>query len=160
VSNGNGFDEGALYDAFPAGAEYGYGPNEGFNALTRLNDPDLFTEEAKEHPVVQAFLAAPFSFTFARFKSSTRESEWALHKPHLVFNGDVPGIEGRVDGFPSNDENGAPAANAHIGTYVINHDRTMARWIWYAMVAEDGAKSGMMIYKQEDPGQEAEGFGT
>ena len=59
MTNGNGFDEGALYDAFPAGAEYGYGPDEGFNVFTRLNNPDLFTEEAREDPVIQAFLNAP-----------------------------------------------------------------------------------------------------
>jgi hypothetical protein len=153
VINGNGFDEEALYDAFPAGAENGYGPDEGYNTFTRLNNPELFTDEAKEDPVIQAFLDAPFSFTFAVFKSSTRESEWTLHKPHRVFRGEVPGIGGRVDGFPDDD------AHAQIGTFVINHDRTMARWKWFALVAEDGARAGMMVYKEEDPEQESEGFG-
>ncbi|HEX5038852.1 MAG TPA: hypothetical protein VFW95_01795 [Candidatus Limnocylindria bacterium] len=153
VVNQGGFDEEANYDAFPAGADNGYGPDEGYNAFTRLNNPALFTDEAREDPVIQAFLNAPFSFTFAVFKSSTRESEWMLHKPHKVFRGEVDGIEGGIDGFPDDD------AHAQIGTFVINHDRTMARWKWFALVAEDGARAGMMIYKQEDTSQETPGFG-
>ncbi|MEO7296846.1 MAG: hypothetical protein ABIZ57_11980 [Candidatus Limnocylindria bacterium] len=140
------FDEEALYDAFPDGAAHGYGPAQGFNVQKRLNDESLFTEEARADPVIRAFLDAPFSVTFAQFKSSTRESEWALHKPHRSMAGEVEGIEGRVDGFP--------ADHPHIGTYLINHDRTMARWKWSTIMIEDGAQAGQMIYKQEDTSKE------
>lgn len=142
------FNEEDLYDAFPAGASRGYGPDKGFNAFQTLNDASLFTEDALRNPVIQAFVNAPFGVTFAQFKSSTRESEWALHKPHLAMAGELEGkgISGRVDRFPND--------HADIGTYVINHDRTMARWKWFTLVMEDGAQAGQMIYKQEDTSQE------
>jgi hypothetical protein len=54
--------------------------------------------------------------------------------------GDVSGVEGAVDGFSADEP--------HIGTYVINHDRTLARAIMYAMVLSDGTQTGQIVYKQ------------
>jgi hypothetical protein len=137
-----------LYDQFPRGADHGFGPEQGHNIYRRLNDPDLFTDKAKrDDPVVRAFLEAPFVFSFAVFKSSTRESEWALHKPNRTLAGEIEGIESQVDNFP-----GANAAR--IGTFVINHDRTLAAKKLFVMSVEDGNQCGQMIYKQppdDDP---------
>jgi len=137
-----------LYDQFPAGADEGFGPDQGFNTWVRVNDPSLFTDEAKEHPAIRAFLGldrddAPFlSVNFAQFKSSHRETEWFLHKPHRAMaEGGVNGINGGVAGFP---------ANPRIATLVINHDRTLARHVTKAIVIEDGRQAGQMIYKEDD----------
>jgi hypothetical protein len=138
-----------LYDQFPAGADEGFGPDQGFNTWVRVNDPSLFTDEAKEHPAIRAFLGldrddAPFlSVNFAQFKSSHRETEWFIHKPHLAMAGDEKsGIRGSVAGFP--------AGNPRIATLVINHEQTLARHITKALVIEDGRQAGQMIYKEED----------
>ena len=133
-------DEERLYDQFPAGADSGFGPDQGFNSWVRLNDENLFTEEARKDPAVRAFLDAPFSVNAARFKSSYREAEYFVHKPHKAMGGQVPGIEGRVAGFPE---------EPRIVTLVVNHERTLARHIIYAMVIEDGGIAGQMIYKQD-----------
>lgn len=134
-------NEDELYDQFPRGDEHDFGPEQGYNVYRRLNDPDLFTEEARQDPVVQAFLDAPFSFSFGVFKSSTRESEWALHKPNRTLAGEIEGITSEVDNFPGSDA-------ARIGTFVINHDRTLAVRKLFVMTAEDGDQCGQMIYKQ------------
>lgn len=134
-------NEDELYDQFPRGDEHDFGPDQGYNVYRRLNDPDLFTEEARQDPVVRAFLEAPFSFSFGMFKSSTRESEWALHKPNRTLAGEIEGIDSQVDNFPGSDA-------ARIGTFVINHDRTLAAKKLFVMTAEDGAQCGQMIYKQ------------
>src|SRR5688572_19353799 len=81
------FNEEEAYDQFPPG------PGGGYARGKKLNDPELFTKEAKEDPTIQEFLAAPFEVTYVQFKSSTRESEWALHKPHLAYTGQVKGID-------------------------------------------------------------------
>jgi hypothetical protein len=120
------------------------GPIEGFNTYVRLNDPNLFTEAARADPVIDAFLNAPFSVTFAKFKSSTRQSEWAVHKPHLAMAGQVDGIHGRVDGFPED------PADARIGTFIVNHENTLAVRKLFTVVLEDGLQCGQMIYKQGD----------
>jgi len=149
--------ENELYDQFPEGKTLPggdrSGTEEGFNTYVQINVESLFTEEALAIPAVRAFVdtAENISISFATFKSSTRESEWALHKPHLAMAGEVAGIRGPVDRFP--------AENPHIGTYLINHDRTMARWKWSVVVIEDGAQAGQMVYKQEDTSQEKPGFG-
>jgi hypothetical protein len=128
------------YDGFRPGRDSNHGPEQGFNRWIRLNDPDLFTAAAKKDPVVQAFLGAPFSVNFAQFKSSTRESEYFIHKPTLAMrNGGVEGIEGGVHGFP---------ARPRVTTLVLNHERTLARAITKALVIEDGAQAGQLIYKQ------------
>ena len=134
------------YDAFPRGADVPqgkgkkHGPDEGFNTWVQLNDPALFTAAARKNPVVQAFLDAPFSVNFAQFKSSTRESEYFIHKPHLAMrDGGVEGIVGGVRGFP---------ARPRVTTLVLNHERTLARAITKALVIEDGAQAGQLIYKQ------------
>lgn len=139
-----GFNEDDLYDQFPSGAQHGYGPNEGFNVYRRLNDRSLFTEEALADPVIAAFVDTPFSISFIQTKSSTREAEWVLHKPHLTMAGRVEGVEGPVDLFPTDHP-------PHIATLFINHHRTMARWKQSIIVMEDGADAGQIVYKEEDP---------
>lgn len=156
-SEGNGLEgddgfENELYDQFPRGERTGYGPRQGYNVYRQINNPDLFTEEARRDPVIQAFLDAPFSVTFAQFKSSTRESEWALHKPHLTMAGRVEGIEGPVERFPTDHP-------PHIASFFINHHRTMARWKQSIVIMEDGNEAGQMVYKQEDTSAEDPGFG-
>ncbi len=129
-----------LYDQFPRGDEAGFGPAEGYNRFVRLNDPNLFTEEARQDPVIRQFLDAPFSVTYVQFKSSHRESEYYLHKPHLAMAGLVEGIEGLVEGFPGE--------RPRIGTYVINHDQTLAWRVTRSLIIEDGAQAGQMIHKE------------
>jgi hypothetical protein len=131
-----------LYDEFPRGAARGFGPDQGYNTWVRINDESLFTDEAKAHPAVREFLDAPFSVNFAQFKSSHREAEWFLHKPHRAMaEGGVEGILGGVADFP---------ANPRIATLVINHELTLAKFITRAVVIEDGAQAGQMIHKQDD----------
>lgn len=142
----DGFNEEELYDQFPSGADSGYGPREGFNVYRRLNDRSLFTEEALRDPMVAAFVEAPFSVTFLQTKSSTRESEWVLHKPHLAMAGKVPGVEGPVELFPTDHP-------PHIVTVFINHHRTMARWKQSYIVIEDGKDAAQVVYKQEEEDQ-------
>ena len=145
-----------LYDQFPSGADEGFGPDQGFNTWVRVNDPSLFTDQAKEQPVIRAFLGldrddAPFlSVNFAQFKSSHRETEWFLHKPHRAMTeGGVDGITGGVDGFPVSDPH-HPDPKRRIATLVINHDLTLARHVTKTIVIEDGKQAGQMIYKEDD----------
>ena len=139
--NGNGeVDPDPIYDQFPDGASAGYGPEQGYNTIVRLNDPDLFTEEARTDPAIRAFLEAPFSVSYVQFKSSHREAEYFVHKPDRVFAGAVEGIDGSVDGFPE--------AEPRISTLILNHDRTLARSIMRAMIVEDGAQAGQIIHKE------------
>lgn len=145
-SDGNPFDhpgwEDELYDQFPRGDEHEFGPSQGYNIYRKLNDESLFTDEAREDPVVRAFLAAPFNFSFGVFKSSSREAEWAIHKPGRTMSPDgVKGIESQIDNFPG-------ATAARIGTFVINHERTLAVRKLFIMTAEDGNQCGQMIYKE------------
>ena len=135
------FDPETKYDEFPPGEGLGFGPNEGYNTFVRLNDRRLFTEEALENPVIRAFVNLPITVTYAQFKSSTRESEWFIHKPHLAMPGKLrrKGILGKVAGVP--------AEGARIGTYVINHDRTLALRPMSTLVVSDGTQTGQMIYK-------------
>ena len=51
INGGDEFNPDDLYDQFPDGASAGFGPAQGFNRFVRLNDPTLFTEEAREDPV-------------------------------------------------------------------------------------------------------------
>ncbi len=136
----NGDNPNDLYDRFPDGASAGFGPEQGYNRFVRLNDRALFTDAARKDPVISEFLDAPFSVTYVQFKSSHREAEYYVHKPHLALAGAVEGIEGSVAGFPDD--------QSHIGTFVINHDRTLAKSIMRALIIEDGAQAGQIIYKE------------
>jgi hypothetical protein len=138
---GDEFNPELLYDQFPRGADEGYGPEQGFNRWVRINDRQLFTEEAQQDPVVSAFLDAPFSFNYAQFKSSHRESEYFIHKPHKAMTGQVDGIEGIIEGMPD---------DRKIATLVVNHELTLAKMITRAMTIEDGKQAGQMIHKQDD----------
>jgi hypothetical protein len=140
------FDPDPIYDQFPEGASNGFGPEQGFNTFVRLNDETLFTDEARQNPVIQEFLAAPFSVTYVQLKSSTRESEWFIHKPHLAMAGEVSGFSGRVDLLPDNPH------KRHIGTYVINHDMTLGFRIMRSVVIEDGRQAGQIIHKEAEDG--------
>ncbi|HUG48353.1 MAG TPA: hypothetical protein VMP67_08070 [Candidatus Limnocylindria bacterium] len=134
-----GFDPRELYDQFPAGAEEGFGPEEGFNRWVRINDERLFTEEARRDPVVHAFLEAPFTVNYAQFKSSVRESEYFIHLPVEAMTGRVDGIEGRVENMPQ---------DTKMATLVMNHHNSLAKLITRSMVIEDGQDAGQLIHKQ------------
>jgi hypothetical protein len=134
-----GFNEEDLYDQFPVGAENDFGPAQGFNTWVRVNDETLFTEEALSNPAVRAFVDAPFSVNFAQFKSSYRETEYFLHKPHKAMSGQVEGIEGSVAGIPE---------EPRISTLVVNHERSLAWKVTRSMVVEDGAVAGQIIHKE------------
>lgn len=155
--------ENELYDQFPEGktlpGDDRAGTDEGFNTYVQINVESLFTEEALAIPAVRAFVdtAENISISFATFKSSTRESEWAIHKPGRTFDADNrkgPGdggrlpadidIKGRVDKYPG-------PATANISTLIINHDNSLARWKQSIIVMEDGAQAGQMIYKHPHP---------
>ena len=136
------------------------GSADGYNTYVRLNDESLFTAEALEaDPALRAFVATgdELSISFAQFKSSTRESEWAIHKPGRTMdagNRKGPGPDGRlpadldiqrsVERFPG-------PAEANIATFIINHDDTLARWKQSALVMENGKRAGQMIYKHPHP---------
>jgi hypothetical protein len=145
VSKDQDFNEDALYDLFPTGEEDGYGPDQGFNTFAVINDEKLFTEEALGNPAIRAFVDAPIVVTFAQFKSSHRESEYFVHKPHLAMTGQVEGILGGVEGVSGEDP------RTPIGTYVINHEQTLAYHITRTVVISDGTTAGQIIHKQPGP---------
>jgi hypothetical protein len=142
-SEGREFED-TLYDQFPRGADDQVGTLEGYNTIVQLNDPSLFTEAALDNPVIKEFLAAPFSVSYIQLKSSHREAEWYIHKPERVLAGGMDGIEGSVPEFPQSD--------GRIGTYVINHERTLAKSIMRALIIQDGAQTGQIVHKAVDPG--------
>jgi hypothetical protein len=131
-----------MYDRYPSSAEYGFGPDQGFNRWVQINDERLFTSEALDNPVIRAFVEAPFSVNYAQFKSSSRESEHFIHKPHLAMTGRIAGIEGRVARMPND--------KPRIQTLVMNHENTLSRLITRSMVVEDGAAAAQVIHKQGD----------
>jgi len=138
-----GFDENEAYDRFPAGAELGYGPDQGYNVKRRLNDERLFTEEALADPVIREFVDLPYDVCYLQTKSSTREAEWFLHKPHLVLSGEVPGFDVRDGRFHD---------PGHIVSLFLNHERTMARWKQSVILTQDGNATGSASYKlNEEP---------
>lgn len=139
----NGFDEDEIYEQFPLGADQGFGPDRGFAKWVRINDEAHFTEEALRDPAIRAFVDAPFSVSFAQFKSSHRESEYFIHKPHRAMTGDVRWIDGTVDRFPEHDP--------RIPTLVINHERSLAKRITRSLVIADGSTAGQIIHKEPAP---------
>lgn len=151
------FDPEKKYEEFPPGRETGATPRRGYNEFVQLNDRSLFTAEAQANPVINAFLEAyereQISITYVQLKSSTRESEWFLHKPHLALGpGRRPsGIAGGVARFSE----GQP-----VGTYVINHDRTLAFRPMRALMIADGDQVGQMIHKGDPNYQDPEGDGS
>jgi hypothetical protein len=134
--------EDAIYDQFPSGEEDDNGVDQGFNTWVRVNDPDLFTEAAKEIPAIAEFLLAPFSLSFAQFKSSHRETEYFLHKPHKAMTGQVEGIEGTVHRFPE---------DPMLATLVMNHEHTLALHITRTIVVADSVTAAQLIHKEEAP---------
>ena len=157
------FDENELYQQFPEGRDEGHGTEQGFNTYFRLNDAELFRPEALErYPALRQFVESgeEISISWAQSKSSTRESEWMLHKPHLTMDADnqrrgggLPAdldVAGSVDRYPGPE-------HAHISTFIINHDLTMARWKQSVILIEDGKQAGQMIYKHppEEPRADA-----
>ena len=139
----NGFNPGDLYDQFPRDVENDEDPPPPPSGWVWVNDPAIFTEEAlRDNPLLRAFVDAPFAVSMGLFKSSTRESEWMIHEPHRVMAGEIDGVQGRVERFPSD-----PNA-VRISTVVINHERTLAVRKLFALVVEDGKQAGQLIYKQ------------
>jgi hypothetical protein len=146
-SNGGGeddFNPEEMYDRFPPGEDLGYGRDAGYGELVQINLRKWFTDEAQRDPVINAFLEAgegeKVAFSYLQVKSSSRESEWYIHKPHLVLSGDEEktGIAGTAPGF---------VRGQHIGTYVINHHRTLALRPVRAMVVSDGSEVGQIVHK-------------
>jgi hypothetical protein len=158
------YPENARYNEFPASAEEGFGTAQGYNTYLKLNDPDLFDPaKVQESKALQRFLQTrhEISISFVAWKSSTRESEWALHKPHLTMDKtaaaerpDAVGLEG-IDIEGSVDKYPGPNA-ARISTFVINHDATLARLKQSVIVMENGQQAGQMIYKHPPSDDQAE----
>jgi hypothetical protein len=146
MPNGEDFNPDPIYNEFPTGESESepFGQLQGYNTIKRLNDRSLFTEEAQKDPVINEFLEAPFSVSYVQLKSSHREAEWYIHKPERVLAGGMDGIEGSVPEFPQSD--------GRIGTYVINHERTLAKSIMRALIIQDGAQTGQIVHKAVDPG--------
>lgn len=140
--NDDDFNEEEIYDQFPK-TDHGEDHGPGFNEQVRLNDENLFTDEARRNPVIRAFLEAPFSVTYAQYKSSHREAEYFIHKPHKVMAGEIDGIGGRVDRFPERRE------DRRIVTLVLNHELTLAKHVMRTLTIEDGKVAGQMIHKEE-----------
>lgn len=136
-----GFDENEAYDRFPTGEELGYGPDKGYNVKKRVNDASLFTEEALADPVIREFVDLPYDVCYLQTKSSTREAEWLIHKPHLVLAGEVEGIDVSDGRFHH---------PGHIVSLFLNHERTMARWKQSVVLSEDGTGTGALYYKQNE----------
>ena len=79
------------------------------------------------------------AFSYLQLKSSTSESEWYIHKPHVALSKSrKSGIAGYAPGF---------ARGQHIGSFVINHHRTLALRPVRAMVVSDGTEVGQIIHK-------------
>ncbi len=137
------FDPEKKYDEFPSGKTIGFGRDVGFGELVQINQRKWFTDEAQQNPVINAFLeaweVAEVAFSYLQLKSSTSESEWYVHKPHLASsNSKKTGIVGSAPGFK---------ADQQIGTFVINHHRTLALRPVRAMVVSDGTEVGQIVHK-------------
>lgn len=139
----NGFDPEKKYNEFPSGESIGYGRDAGYGELVQINDRKWFTEEAQRDPVINAFIEAfeneQVAFSYLQLKSSTSESEWFIHKPHIALSKSrKSGIVGTAPGF---------ARGQHIGSFVINHHRTLALRPVRAMVVSDGTEVGQIVHK-------------
>lgn len=90
---------------------------------------------------------APFKLWFRAFKSSSREAEAFLHDPRRSMRGEP--VEGFEDAETSAIEGVGP--EARVGTFVVNHHRTLSRRIIYTMatVADDDDVVGLTVYKLE-----------
>ena len=146
-SSGSGgddeFDPEVEYEHFPSGETIGHGRDDGYGELLPINDRKWFTEEAQRHPVINAFLEAwekdNVAFSYLQLKSSTSESEWFIHKPHIALSRSrKSGIAGAAPGFEP---------GQHIGTFVINHHRTLALRPVRTMVVSDGTEVGQIVHK-------------
>jgi hypothetical protein len=145
-SSGGGdddFNPEEKYDEFPSGESLGYGRRHGFDELVQINQRRWFTEEAQANPVINAFLEAyeeeAVAFSYLQVKSSTSESEWFIHKPDVALSENPKsGIAGVAPGFEP---------GQHIGTFVINHHRTLAFRIVRAMAVSDGTEVGTIVHK-------------
>ena len=145
-SSGGGeddFNPEKKYDEFPSGESIGFGRDKGFGELVQINQRKWFTEEAQANPVINAFLEAfekeAVAFSYLQVKSSTSESEWFIHKPHVALSKSrKSGIAGVAPGFQP---------GQHIGTFVINHHRTLALRPVRAMAVSDGTEVGTIVHK-------------
>jgi hypothetical protein len=147
VDQQQGFNEDEAYNQFPAGADDPdgpFGPEQGFNTWARVNDRSLFTEEALAIPAIAAFVDAPFDVTYAQFKSSHRETEYFLHKPHSAMTEHVTGITGTVRHISADDP------PTRLPTLVVNHERTLARHILRAIAITDTGTAGQILHKEEE----------
>jgi hypothetical protein len=81
--------------------------------------------------------------TYALFKSSQRETEYLIHKPHLAMTGNVEGIANAVPGVSLDD------LRTPIATLVLHHERTLAYHPTHTMVVSNDGPAGMLIVKQQ-----------
>jgi len=138
------FDPEKQYDQFPSGEDIGFGRSDGYNELVQINDRRWFNDDALGNPVIRAFIEAweqeQICISYLQLKSSTRESEWFIHKPHVALAGSEKktGIAGNAPGLD---------AGQSIGTFVINHHRTLALRPVRAMVVSDGSTVGQIVHK-------------
>jgi hypothetical protein len=141
------FDPENEYDHFPPGEALDAGGDAGFGEIVQLNLRSWFTADAQANSVIDAFLRAfeeeGVTFSYLQLKSSSRESEWLIHKPHLILPGghDRSGIRGKVEGY----REGTP-----ISSFVVNHQRTLAFRPTRTLMVTDGEATGMMIHKGEN----------
>ena len=105
----NGFDPEKKYNEFPSGESIGFGRDAGYGELVQINDRKWFTEEAQRDPVINAFLEAfeyeQVAFSYLQLKSSTSESEWFIHEPHIALSksrkSGIAGTRARVRSRPA-----------------------------------------------------------
>lgn len=84
---GQDFNEDAqydLYDLFPAGADDGYGPDQGFNTFVRINDESRLVAVGRRGPQDRAASSRPTART-----SSTRASASARVVRGLMKHGRI-----------------------------------------------------------------------
>ena len=97
------------------------------------------TSPATNSPGWLDFEKERVAFSYLQLKSSTSESEWFIHKPHIALSRSrKSGIAGAAPGFEP---------GQHIGTFVINHHRTLALRPVRTMVVSDGTEVGQIVHK-------------
>ena len=142
----------ALYDQFPAGDEYGFGQAQGYARTVRINDPRYFEawfDDPDVGPTLRAFCGlddedgkgSPIRLYVTRFKSSTRESEYFIHKPveYLAGYFDLPSLT------PPGEE---PIGLERLQSVVMNHERSLAWRRTFSMLVVDDKDGAQVLHKE------------
>ena len=138
----DGFSPDDLYDHSPA-AHNGYGPDEGYNTIVRLNDPRC-SRRPRSGP-------GDPRIPGRAVQRLVRPAQEQLPRGGVVHPQAAHRDGGRGGGHHGQRRR-LPDSNRHIGTFVINHDATLAKSIMRALIIEDGAQAGQMIHKEPDAG--------